>query len=408
MSRPMGLSRTSHAAGASLILGASAPGVGCRQAFGAQLQTRRRLTRVSLRICSTVAVAALAVFVALSASKLARELTAFGLDPTAAPAAAAISAGANVRSGDDNVPGRSQQFRVPSEAMQRAESTPATRLRRRDAAALGGAVSSLLVPILAGRFPEEAALAEINKFIAEARKAAAEDKQKPSLFNPEMYKVQTQNYNATELQTFLPTLYLAKRSFNTILSQINNPKVNMTEPKTYKLLREQNRLEPIKLMRRDCFKTKIWLNENSGSQARLANSAYERLKRALDDEDTQCLLLSRVEGRVDKTAAKVTRRNVEAVLDGLDQLLELVPEDEQKLAEEVSNGITVPIVKLPVADKYKKAEANASAIIDVGATPSAPAPAPASAPAPAVPAAPSMSESAPAKADVAGAAGNSQ
>lgn len=204
----------------------------------------------------------------------------------------------------------------------------------------------------------------MNPIIAESRRKAKEDASKPSIWNWNSYKAPTQNYNATDLQSFLPNVFLAKRSFETILVQLDNPRVNVSDPTTYAILREQNRLEPTKLLRKETFRTKTWLQGKTGKYD-AAETEYERMKRALDEEDTQCLLISRIDGLVEPAAIRTTKRNVEAVIDAIDGLLELLPAEEQETAKVVSDTKTIPVLKLPMAEKYKDAASTAD---DKGAT----------------------------------------
>merc|ERR1719221_809173 len=99
----------------------------------------------------------------------------------------------------------------------------------------------------------------MNRIIAESRRKAKEDAKVDSIWNWNSFKRQTSNYNSSDLQSFLPTLFLTKRAFETILVQLDNPRVNTTDPVTFQVLREQNRLEPIKNLRKESFRTKLWL-----------------------------------------------------------------------------------------------------------------------------------------------------
>jgi len=228
------------------------------------------------------------------------------------------------------------------------------RPRRRDFAA-GVVAPALVAQVAAAAWLQSPAVAEdsMSIIISESRRKAKEDAKKPSIFNPNSYKTPTGNYDATNLQSFLPTVYLSKRQFEQILMELGNPKVNATDFQTYDQLRELNRLEPTKLLRKDAFRTKLWLQEKTGKYD-VASSQYERMKRALDEEDTQCLLLSRTEGLVDVAAIRTTKRNVEAVIDAIDQLLELVPLDDQVAAKAVADTKGVPAVRLIRAASTEK------------------------------------------------------
>jgi len=186
----------------------------------------------------------------------------------------------------------------------------------------------------------------MNQIIVESRRKAAEDAKQPSIWNWNSYKIPTQNYNASDLQSYLPTVFLAKRALEAIQVELDNPKVNTTDPEAFAFLREQNRVEPLKLLRKEAFRTKLWLREKAGKIS-TAETEYQRLKRALDEEDSQCLLLSRTEGLVDKAALRTTKRNVEALVDAVDALLELIPAEEKEVAKLVSDTKTIPEIKFP-------------------------------------------------------------
>merc|ERR1711920_943471 len=203
---------------------------------------------------------------------------------------------------------------------------------------------------LLGSLPQAASAENtISAIIAGARQKAKEDAATPSIWNWNSYKKPTGKYNYTDLQSFLPTLYLTKRAFETTLVQFDNPRVNASDPITYEVLRQQNRKEPTKLIRKDSFRVKMWLRSQKNS-VEIAETEYERLKRAIDEEDTQCLILSRIEGKVEEAAIRSTKRNIEAVIDCIDQLLELLPADEQDTAKLVADTKTIEQLKLPMSE----------------------------------------------------------
>lgn len=191
----------------------------------------------------------------------------------------------------------------------------------------------------------------MSMIIAESRRKAKEDAKKPSIWNPNSYKTPTGKYDATNIAEFLPTVYLAKRQFEVVRQELDNPKVNISDVMTFDALRELNREEPTKLLRKDAYRTKLWLVENVKNSR--ADSPYERIKVALDEEDTQCLLLSRTDGLVDPAAVRTTKRNVDNVIDAIDQLLELIPVDDQVAAKAVADTKAVPAVSLPLNDREK-------------------------------------------------------
>jgi len=233
--------------------------------------------------------------------------------------------------------------------------------RRRDAAMIGLGTSTVAAGVLNSN-PLPATAGGVVDIIAEARKKAREEKNKPGIWNPDTFKVNTQNFNATNLQGFLPTVLLVRRSYATILVQLENPKINITSPITYQLLREQNRIEPNKLLRRDAFRTKLWLFDQKKQDA--AQNAYNRLMRSVDDADVQWLVISRNEGLVDKSAVRVAKKNVEAVMDCIDILVDLVPQEELDIAQTLADTKSIPVLKLPVADRYKRTGNNTVAFTE--------------------------------------------
>lgn len=223
-------------------------------------------------------------------------------------------------------------------------------LQRRQAAIW---IPSLAVPVAAWSPDPAVAESSIDQIVAESRRKAKEDAKKPNIWNWNSYKVPTQNYNATDLQSYLPTVFLAKRALEGIREELESPRVNASDPQTYEYLREQNRAEPIKLLRKESFRTKLWLREQSGKIS-TAETEHNRIKRALDEEDSQCLLLARTDGLVDKAAFRVTKRNVEALVDAIDGLLEMVPAEEREIAKVVSDTKTIPALKFPSGSTRRK------------------------------------------------------
>lgn len=195
--------------------------------------------------------------------------------------------------------------------------------------------------------PTQPELPTIDKIIADSRRKAKEDSKKIVAWNPRAYKIPTQNYNSTDLQSFLPTLYQVRVQFLRIEKQMENPRNNLTNPEFYDLLRGVNRKEPIKLLRKDAFRARMWLRGKK-KDIDFSSTEYERIKRALDEEDTQCLLLSRIDGDVDSAQIRTTKKNIRAVIDAIDQLIELTPEDEQDTAKIVASTKSVPALDLTI------------------------------------------------------------
>jgi len=181
----------------------------------------------------------------------------------------------------------------------------------------------------------------IDVIIKESRKKAKEDSKKIVAWNPRAYKIPTQNYNSSDLQSFLPILFQCRLQFERIEKQMESPKTNLTNPEFYDILRGLNRKEPIKLLRKEAFRTRMWLRTKK-RDIDFGTNEYERIKRALDEEDTQCLLLSRTDGDVDAAQIRTTKKNIRALVDAIDQLIELAPEDDQDTAKIVSDTKPLP------------------------------------------------------------------
>ncbi|CAK0910938.1 unnamed protein product, partial [Prorocentrum cordatum] len=189
-----------------------------------------------------------------------------------------------------------------------------------------------------------------SKLIKEARRKAKEDAESGSIFNVNTYKIPTQNYNNSDLQSYLPTVILARRAFDTAVSQLKNPRVNSSDPYTYELLRQQNRIPPIRLLRKDIFRAKSWLRDRTG-KFEAGDREYERVKRAVDEQDTQCLLLSRSEDQVLKSSVKVAVRNTQAVVDAIDDFLDVLPQEEVDTAKLVAETKKIQFLRLPATRK---------------------------------------------------------
>mmetsp|Transcript_94921 Transcript_94921/g.268057 ORF Transcript_94921/g.268057 Transcript_94921/m.268057 type:complete len:387 (-) Transcript_94921:62-1222(-) len=222
------------------------------------------------------------------------------------------------------------------------------RPRRREAAAL------LLTGGTACSGGGAALASNVDLIVGEMRKKAEQDKKSPSIWNPDSYKVPTGLYNSTNLRGFLPTVYLSRRAFEGLRRQLLDPRANLTDPLTFDGFRVQNREKPIKDLRKEAFRTKTWVEERLPERASAANAAFERLKRALDTEDVQLLSLSRSEmPRVDPGSVKVTQRNVDSVLDSLDQLLDILPEKEQDWASKVASRRIMVGFKVPMSNRTR-------------------------------------------------------
>jgi len=202
-----------------------------------------------------------------------------------------------------------------------------------------------------------AALADLNPIIAQSRKEAAEAAKVKSVWNWNYYKRPTGNYDAQDLQEFLPTVFKARKQFEAILDTFDDPAVNMTDPVTHQLLREQNRIEPISRLRKESYRTKLWLRSKS-KNIDTASNEYERVKRALDDEDAQLLLLGRTEDDpILPAAVRVAKRNVEDIIDAIDNLIKLTPENDQISAKTVADTAKLDPLVVFKAETLKKEKA---------------------------------------------------
>ncbi|CAE8697559.1 unnamed protein product, partial [Polarella glacialis] len=137
--------------------------------------------------------------------------------------------------------------------------------------------------------------------------------------------------------------------------------IDFTDPITFEVLRQQNRQEPTKIIRKDLYRTTLWL-KSKFSDPDIANTEYERLKRALDEEDSQCLVLSRSESDVlPVSALRTTKRNVQAVIDALDDLLLLLPGEEQQAAKAVADTKNIAVIRLPERGSQRVARSSSAA-----------------------------------------------
>jgi len=226
------------------------------------------------------------------------------------------------------------------------ESPPRSLLSRR---LLGQA----LLPA-AWSFGAAVANADINSIIAESRREAKESAKIKSVWNWNYYKRPTGNYDIKDLQEFLPSVFKTRNQFEAILDCFDNPAVNLTDPTTHQLLREQNRIEPISKVRKESFRTRMWLRGQT-KKLETAQNEYERIKRALDDEDAQLLLLSRTEDDAITTGAiKAAKRTIEDVVDALDDLIKLIPEDDQLAARSVADASKMEPLAVFNIDTLKK------------------------------------------------------
>merc|ERR1719259_269729 len=103
----------------------------------------------------------------------------------------------------------------------------------------------------------------MDKVIQEARKDAQERAKVKSIFNPKSFMQPTGRYSTKELQEFLPKLFLVQRQYEKILEQFSSNAIDKTDTVVYELLREQNRMEPIATWRKDLYRAKLWLQENT-------------------------------------------------------------------------------------------------------------------------------------------------
>lgn len=195
---------------------------------------------------------------------------------------------------------------------------------------------------------------EENPIIRDARQEASAKKPR-SFLNPENYKYRSKNYEVDDVQSFLPTVLLIRRALATVTVQLDDPRVNTSTPFTYQLLREQNRVEPIKLVRKESYRTKRWLDLNlpAAEQATIRQE-YDRVKKTLDDYDAQCLALSRLAYPVEVGARKSLKKSIGVAIDSIDVFLELVPEEIMTKATDAADSQTITMVTLPFADKYYK------------------------------------------------------
>eukprot|EP00913_Durusdinium_trenchii_P013906 g13055.t1 len=80
-------------------------------------------------------------------------------------------------------------------------------------------------------------------------------------------------------------------------------------------------------------------------------AAKVQIKDSEKFEDSQCLLMSRFEDRVPTASVRTARRSIQAILDSIDDLLLLVPQNEQEAAKAVADTRTIPTATLPLRTK---------------------------------------------------------
>ncbi|CAE7522201.1 unnamed protein product, partial [Symbiodinium necroappetens] len=125
--------------------------------------------------------------------------------------------------------------------------------------------------------------------------------------------------------------------------------VDVNNPETYALLRNVNRDEPVRRLRKELFRVQQWVKYTTEDYG-AADTEYDRVRRALDEEDSQFLLLSRFDGRVPTASVRTARRNLQAIVDALDDLLALVPTADQEAAKTVAESRVIPTAKSACQD----------------------------------------------------------
>ncbi|CAJ1436623.1 unnamed protein product, partial [Effrenium voratum] len=219
----------------------------------------------------------------------------------------------------------------------------------------------VMLPLLGSAILADPALADssVDIIVGDSRKKATYEAREGGFLGANKFKKQTSEYNYTDLQSFLPKLYMARRSFEMQLKQLNDKKVDVNNPETYAKLRQINRDEPVKRLRKELFRTQQWVKYTSGDFS-VADTEYDRVRRALDEEDSQCLLMSRFEDKVPTASVRSARRSIQAILDSIDDLLALVPQKEQEAARAVAETRKVPGAKLPYKVKKPPNATNAT------------------------------------------------
>jgi len=196
--------------------------------------------------------------------------------------------------------------------------------------------------------------------VGDSRAKAKYEAREGGFFGANKFKKQTAEFNYTDLQSFLPKLYMAKRSFEIQLKQLNDKKIDVNNPETYAKLRAINRDEPVRRLRKELFRTQQWVKYTTSDWS-LADTEYDRVRRALDEEDSQCLLMSRFEDRVPTASVRTARRSIQAILDSIDDLLLLVPEKEQEAAKTVADTRKIPTATLPLRTRKPQNATNTTA-----------------------------------------------
>eukprot|EP00931_Biecheleriopsis_adriatica_P119868 TRINITY_DN95044_c0_g1_i1.p1 TRINITY_DN95044_c0_g1~~TRINITY_DN95044_c0_g1_i1.p1 ORF type:complete len:384 (-),score=89.38 TRINITY_DN95044_c0_g1_i1:29-1126(-) len=264
-------------------------------------------------------------------------------------AALALALGAAVSS--ETCRGLSDAWLFPQTARREERAAAPSRLEpgRREAAALLAASVVGLSEI--GSADAESS---IDMIVASGRATAAREAREGGFLGANKFKKDMGNYNITNIQEFLPNLYLSKKSFQIQLKQLDNKKFDLGNPEAWGVLRSINRDEPNRKIRKELFRCQLWVKDKNRNKPNIADLEYERIKRALDEADTQFLLLSRLEEGVSNAAIRQAKRNLQAIIDGIDELLALIPKDELEAAKAVADTKKVKTAKLPLKTKKSK------------------------------------------------------
>mmetsp|Transcript_69970 Transcript_69970/g.130813 ORF Transcript_69970/g.130813 Transcript_69970/m.130813 type:complete len:320 (+) Transcript_69970:74-1033(+) len=211
------------------------------------------------------------------------------------------------------------------------------------------------LPVAAVAAASDPVLASFSDdFVQEARKNAAERKKDKSFWNPDAWKEVSPNYDYSNLQDFLPTMYVVRKAYLAKKAQLEDESVNFTDPLAFELLRETNRIDPIVELRRAAVRVRYWLGDNAKGQEDDVKTAYDRLCRVVNDEDAQLLTLARLPTLVDPSAVKLVKKNVKEIVVALDNYLELVSDEDRFAAKAIADTKKVRVVRLPLKGEYKE------------------------------------------------------
>mmetsp|Transcript_11252 Transcript_11252/g.19963 ORF Transcript_11252/g.19963 Transcript_11252/m.19963 type:complete len:353 (+) Transcript_11252:72-1130(+) len=206
-----------------------------------------------------------------------------------------------------------------------------------------------------------------DEIVRSGRQKAKQEAKTGGLAGANRFLKPLRDQNVSDLQSFLPKLYLGQKHYETQLKSLNNPRVDLGNPDVYSNLRSDARKGPANDIRKTTKFVSLWIKKTE-QDPRAAGVESERIKNAINTADTQMQRLAiRVEGstgRVEAAATRTTKRNLQAIIDAIDDILVFIPEEEQKVALSLAETQVsqIPKLRLPLKSKKSKNKKNATAV----------------------------------------------